>query len=113
MNTRRAVEEIALSLTQRATHRTYRLACVLYDHHGVFSWGWAHPFTHAEIHALTRANPRRLVGAHAVVAGVHRTGRWVLARPCNACYQRLLNTRVASVAYTLRGGGWGKEFLRT
>jgi tRNA(Arg) A34 adenosine deaminase TadA len=84
-----------------------QVAAVLYDAYGIFAWGWnsvGNGFgQHAEIHALSRANRRRLPGSTLVVAG-RRRGNVVPSPPCPACRLRL--TKVKSVQIQDRSGRW-------
>lgn len=68
-----------------------QVAAVLSDKKGVFAWGINHMGPHgfgecAEIHALKRANHKRVAGAVLWVAGRRaKSGNRVNARPCAAC----------------------------
>lgn len=100
------------------------MAAVLSDAHGIFAWGWNHPGpegfgTHAEEHAINRANPRRLRGATVTVAGfrhgahLSRTRRYVYARPCaERCWDLLLKLGVTRVQFIVNDGQWIEERLR-
>lgn len=62
------------------------MAAVLSDKYGIFAWGWNHLGntgygTHAEEHAISRANRNRLKGATITVYGIRRKTP-VFSRPC-------------------------------
>ena len=94
------------------------MAAVLTDRHGVISWGWNHPGpegfgTHAEEHALNRANRRRVPGSTITVAGLRRGAarskarRYVLSRPCEArCLPLLRKAGVRTVEFIRADGMW-------
>ena len=110
-----APEELALSLTRRSICRV-KMAAVIYDSRGVFSWGWNHGSggkgIHAEVHAISRANPKRLKGATIVVAGQH--GRWngrefvptvpSNSLPCSNC-RKLIEKHDLRIRY-MKDGRW-------
>jgi len=59
--------DLAIDLTKRSICAV-RVAAVLWDQYGIFSWGWnsAGPDGFgqcAEIHAISRANKARLAGS--------------------------------------------------
>jgi pyrimidine deaminase RibD-like protein len=89
LNTQRLPQELAFDLARkRSPHPEYRMGAVIVDTSGrIISWGWNHMengrSVHCEIHALNRANPRRLRGATLFVAGWTKGNRPVLARPCD------------------------------
>lgn len=94
------------------------MAAVLADGHGIFAWGWNHAGpdgfgTHAEEHALHRANRRRVPGCTAYVAGLRsgaqrsRTRRFVLSRPCaDRCLPLLAARGVRRVEFVTSNGSW-------
>lgn len=89
MNTQRLPEELAFDLARkRSPHPEYRMAAVIVDKAGrIISWGWNHMehsgSVHCEIHAINRANPRRLVGSTLFVVGLTNANRTIVARPCD------------------------------
>lgn len=89
-------EALAMDILHRSNCRI-KVGAVLVDSKGkIFSWGWNHAGhdgfgCHAEAHAVTRANPKRLEGSTIYVAGLRaKNGCYVPSRPCNDC-ERLLN----------------------
>jgi deoxycytidylate deaminase len=89
-----------------------RVAAVIFDNHGIFSWGWnsigpTGYGTHAEIHALERANRKRLHGASIAIAG-RRRGRVVPSWPCSDCWDRLNKARIRRIYTQNRSGVWVK-----
>lgn len=102
---------LAVDLLERSTC-TVQVAAVLFDARGIFAWGWnsAGPDgfgQHAEAHALTRANPKRLSGATVVVAG-RRGSAIVPSPPCLGCRKSLERSGVAWYYYEQRWGVWEK-----
>lgn len=83
-------KEIAEALLNRSVCAV-QVSAVLADHFGIFSWGINHAGPdgfgeHAEIHALSRCNRRRLSHATMYVAAQRqRNGKAVTAKPCEAC----------------------------
>ena len=67
--------ELALDLLDRSSCNV-QVAAVLSDNHGIFAWGWNHNPTnpnkikgiHAEAHAISRSNKKRLENAVLTVA---------------------------------------------
>ena len=106
MNTQKLPEELALDLTARSTAK-YQIAAVIFDKHGIISWGWNHypenngTSTHAEDHAITRANPKRRTGATIVVAGrKNGSGKMLLAKPCPDCQNLILRVGITKIIYS-------------
>lgn len=88
MDTRRLPHELAFDLARRrGSHDSWRMAAVLVDRRGIFSWGWNHMDNghsiHAEKHAIKNANPRRIPGSILWVVGLTRADRPILAKPCD------------------------------
>jgi deoxycytidylate deaminase len=73
-----------------------QVGAAIADKHGIFSWGWNSVGPdgfglHAEAHAISRANRKRLRGALLFVASVRkRNGKVVTSKPCVEC-QRLID----------------------
>lgn len=87
-----------------------KVAAVLADDHGIFSWGWNSAGQgfgeHAEAAAVRRSNKKRLEGATIYVAGVRdRNGRPVNSKPCPAC-ERLVRKWDLTVVYRGADGEW-------
>lgn len=81
--------DICVYLLSRSSCKV-QVAAVLADNKGVFAWGVNHAGSgfgeHAEIHALKRANPRRVPKAAMYIAARRKkSGNPVSARPCAAC----------------------------
>lgn len=91
------------------------MAAVIFDNHGVFSWGWNYvdgiKSVHAEIHAINRANRRRLAGATIAVAGIQNSnGKLLLSLPCPACRRRIEGVGIVRIVYqdSTSPTGWSK-----
>jgi pyrimidine deaminase RibD-like protein len=86
--------ELALILLHRSRCRV-QVAAVIWDKKGIFSWGWNHlnndaKGTHAEAHAIARANRERLYGARITIAAKRRKNQaQILAKPCENCMELL------------------------
>ena len=103
--------DLAVDLISRSTCQV-KVAAVLVDNHGIFSWGWNHSGAgygmHAEEHCLRRSNRKRWAEATMYVAAARakKAGlRLVTARPCEDC-QRLLNGLRGRVIYRDKDGLW-------
>lgn len=106
MNTRVDRRQLAIDLCSRSSCHT-RMAAVISDSYGIFSWGWNSMGptglgTHAEEHAVSRANQRRLRGSVVTVAG-YRIGaqpRFVFACPCKErCWPLLKRVGIKTVEF--------------
>jgi len=90
MRTNLNPQELVVELLKRSTC-SVQCAAVIADKQGVFSWGWNSSGPtglgqHAEAHAISRANPKRLAGATIYVAARRRkSGSALNSRPCDAC----------------------------
>lgn len=98
-------KDLAIDLLRRSKCAV-QVACVLSDSKGIFSWGWNHPGpdgygTHAEEHAINRANRKRLKGASAFIVG-KRNKNFVYSRPCaDRCYKILKAAGIKLIYYSL------------
>lgn len=88
------------------------MAAVLSDPQGrIVSWGWniggSRPL-HAEIHALSRANPRRVLGSTLYLVGRRaKSGNWVQAFPCRKKCLVFVRTRgVRQIVWLNKEGAW-------
>jgi deoxycytidylate deaminase len=105
--------ELAIAIASRSTCAV-QVGAVLADKHGIFAWGHNHMGSnglgmHAEAHAFSRANPRRLKNATLYVAALRRKSKsTVTARPCEDC-QRF----VRACAQTFYRDRLGWIWLRT
>lgn len=87
-----------------------KVGCAIEDQTGIVAWGWnsvGHGFgIHAEHHAISRANRRRLAGATIYVASMRRkNGKLVTSKPCDAC-RRLINKWAIHVIWRDSSGNW-------
>jgi pyrimidine deaminase RibD-like protein len=90
------------------------MAAIFSDDMGIFAWGWNHSGsgygTHAEEHAISRANRKRLKGCVASVAGLrHRpTGTvYVFSSPCRErCWPLLERVGVKTIEFLNLNGTW-------
>ena len=104
MNTRLDAWRIAGRLRERSRCRV-KVAAVITDARGaVFAWGWNHAGPDglglcAERHALTRANPQRLIGATVHVRGFNGANESG-STPCRACHRALTRQGVARIEYS-------------
>lgn len=104
-------QQLCLDLLKRSTAKV-QVAAVLVDDYGIFSWGWNSSGPdglgqHAEIHALVRANLRRLSGSTIYVAGRRKKSKNpVCAKPCTECQEMLDKFAVAHVYWRGKDGLW-------
>ncbi len=119
MNTKKGARELAIDLLERSLCRI-QVAAVLSDKHGIFSWGWNYcgpdcKGLHAEDHAISRANRKRLRGARLTVAGRRvQTGRWVCSRPCEkktksnrpSCLELARIHGIQTIDFMTKAGTW-------
>ncbi len=92
------------------------MAAVLSDNHGIFAWGWNHGIVdgeitgegkHAEAHAISRANRRRLRGATLTVAGRYsKNNNHLLSRPCPKCLALAMKYGIKTIEYLTKDGSW-------
>lgn len=116
MNTNLDPRELADALRSRSRCRV-QVACVLVDVVGrIHSWGWNGMGPdgngiHAEAHAISRANPKRLAGSIAYVsARWHKRGRVAPSRPCGNCEWLLKINNITGVWYR-EAGVWAREIF--
>ncbi len=105
---------LATDLTYRSTCNV-QVAAVLFDRKGIFAWGHNHMGStgfgeHAEVHALSRANRKRLKGASIAIAG-KRKSAVVPSRPCTDCLKRLLKVQIGAIYIQGRNGEWERIYL--
>lgn len=112
MKTNLNPQELVVQLLKRSTC-SVQVAAVLADAQGVFAWGWnssgpSGMGQHAEAHAISRANPRRLPASTIYVASRRRkSGRAVLSAPCKDCMP--LVSKCAYVEWRNNDGTWSKK----
>lgn len=90
-----------------------KMAAVIHDRRGVVSWGWNSAGRdgmgmHAEEHAVSRANRKRLRGATITVAGMGWERRKLLCSlPClGRCLPLIRKVGIKRVEYMTRCGEW-------
>jgi len=68
---------------------------------------------HAEVHAIARANRKRLMGSTITVAGIRATtGTLVFARPCaKLCLPRIRVVGISHMVYRNKSGHWVREVV--
>lgn len=103
--------ELAIDLLNRSTC-TVQVAAVIADAHGIFCWGWNGVGSglgiHAEHHAITRANRKRLQLATIYVASRRmRNQKTVNSKPCEDC-QKLITKWELTAIYRDELGNWTK-----
>lgn len=104
-------EQLALDLLPRSRLKV-QVAAVIVDKSGRFiSWGWNHGYEHAEIHAIRRANPKRLPGSIMYVAGRRaKSGNPVFSRPCGHCHALIASYGI-NVTFRDKQNLWRKTWL--
>ena len=112
MNTRRPATELALDILSRSTYKISKMGAAIYDNFGIISWGWNHwhindsnkdipPTIHAEVHAIERANRRRLKGSSIAIACKMRGEKNIhLALPCEKCMKRIIKAGIKKIIFT-------------
>ena len=116
-----SARSLALDLLSRSPCGVM-VAAVLSDNNGIFAWGWNHyhtlksngaPGMHAEEHAISRANRRRLSGSRLTVAGVRRySNKQVYSRPCEKkCLLLAKKHGITMIEFTTKDGGWEEQRL--
>ena len=110
-------KELALLLLSRSNCKI-QVAAVLSDSYGIFSWGWNSgprdhnhvKGVHAETHAFSRANPKRLKGATLTVAARRKKSEsQILARPCEKCTPLIKKHKIKIIEYTTPNDTWAVE----
>jgi deoxycytidylate deaminase len=101
--------DLAVDILGRSTC-SVQVGAAIADKHGIFSWGWNSVGSgygiHAEAHAISRANKRRLRGATIFVASKRtRSQKAITSKPCAEC-QRLIDKWELQVAWRDNDGGW-------
>lgn len=105
--------QLAVDLLSRSICNV-KVAAVIADDHGIFSWGWNNSGDgfglHAEDHVIRRANKKRIVWATLYVAGERaRNHKPVPSRPCGACESVIKAWGIRTVWYRDGDGKWVKE----
>ena len=112
MNTKKTARELAIDICERSRCRV-RVGAVLSDSHGIFAWGWNYSLCdgkdgtgmHAEVHAILRANRKRLRGARITVFGKRRKN-FVCSKPCEQCSVFIEKYKIGIVEYISKNGEW-------
>lgn len=78
-----------------------QVGSLIYDHHGIISWGWNHSGhtgngAHAESEAIKRANRKRLRGSTIITVAIRRR-KIINSFPCPNCYARIRNAQIRFV----------------
>ena len=120
MNRNRIPEELAKDLAGRSP-ADYQHGAVIFDHKGIFAWGWNHQSddkvhgdfsVHAERHAIFRAQRsrnlrQRLIGATMVVYGQKKSNGHVLCSlPCLSCIKAIRDSGIVKVRYSSDSNNW-------
>lgn len=110
MNKNKLPEQLVLDILERS-NCAVKMGAVLADKYGIFSWGWNYTRIwdtasqhengmHAEVHAIERANPKRLKGATIYVAGRRTSsGNIVESKPCENCMAWIQAVRIDRIVY--------------
>lgn len=114
MNRRIPIQLLASEVSARSVCKV-KVGAVISDKTGVFSIGWNHVGggygCHAEIHAIKRANKKRLPGSTIAVCGYYRrNNRPVNARPCANCMVLIRKYNISAIEYRSKGK-WIKEYV--
>lgn len=108
--------DLAKDIALRSTCRD-KVGAVIFDSHGIFSWGWNHAGfngngMHAEHHAIWRGNRKRMKGATIVVARFKPTGVLGISKPCDLCIPKIMKAGIVKIVYLNRDGDWSNlEFF--
>lgn len=117
MNTHKPSRALAQEMADRS-HCAVQVGAVVEDAHGIFSWGWNHEGSngrgcHAEVHAILRANKRRLRNAKITVFGKYRrNNNPVVSKPCDNCAAILKFFGVLETEYYARNH-WRQEVYQS
>lgn len=100
-------------MASRSTIKRHKTGAVIVDGKGALvSAGWSHMTLvhraqyysmHAELHAILRADPKRLRGSTIYVACVAgKSGNITSAKPCGACEAIIREVGITAVVFTER-----------
>lgn len=89
------------SIVAKRSECSVKVGAVIYDDHGIFSWGWNHSGSSgfgecAERHAIKRANRKRLKNATICVVSIRR-GKVITSLPCMKCAKVIQRAAMAYV----------------
>lgn len=104
--------ELAKRASEKSTHHTHKVGCVIVNGSKVLGSGFniirthpksPHPFNtiHAEFHAVLNAGD--VTGATAYVFRETKDGNPAISRPCKACWKYLKECGVEEVIYSFEG----------
>lgn len=118
MNKNKIPIELALDVARRSICRV-KMGAVIVDWKGrVISYGWNHhlstdgPGNHAEMHAIQRANKRRLAGSTIYTAGIRpRKLNLVYAKPCELCRSLIMAVGIEKMVWMDKEGKTRSEFV--
>ena len=110
MNTKTNPTDLAFDLLPRSICRV-QMSAVLYDKHGIFSWGWNSVGSgygnHAECHCISRANRDRVKGSVITVAGRRlKSKNLVFSLPCALCMERIIRVGIKRIEFHDKVGIW-------
>ena len=109
-------KRLAIDILARSTCAVQVGAAITDATGRIISWGWNHAGasgygTHAEHHAISRANRGRLHHGIIYVASKRRkNGKVVESRPCAACFSRIVDAGIISIFYRNKNGAWEDYF---
>lgn len=87
-----------------------QVGALIYDSHGLVSWGWNHSGhhgfgCHAEHAAITRANRKRLRNSSITVVSIRR-GKFICSFPCPTCFRRIQIAQIKFVECNNHNREW-------
>ena len=102
---------LALALLGRSRLAVQMAAVISDREERIVSFGWNNDRQHAEVHAISRANRKRLEGSTITVAGVRgSSGALVFARPCDpGCMDRIRAVGIRCAVYRNKSDVWITE----
>ena len=114
MNTNLSPRRLALDLLKRSSLNVQMAAVLSDQRRTIFSWGWNHGYVHAEEHAISRANPKRLFASKITIAGRRtKSGNIVCAKPCTKdgkdCRSLIHSRNIGVIEYLDKNGNWIEE----
>ena len=100
-------KDLANQLLDRSTCKI-KVAAVIEDNYGIYSWGWNHAGDglgcHAEAMAIRRANPSRLKDSTIYVVGKRNYS--VYSLPCMACMGRIIASGISKIVFRDKLENW-------
>ena len=101
--------EEAQKIAYRSTHRKHMTGCVIVNEDKIISNGWSHRgiwnrdklySTHAEIHALVRAQYKPSATMIYIVTVARKSGKTTNATPCFSCATALIAAGIDYAIYS-------------